>query len=194
MELTVGEFSSARSLEALCALLNAPTEEEDNHRDSCATSVGPGDIGPAMRLEPAVGLATPEKERDSKDIWDKMEVTEGSEFDDTLDIRRQPEFEILFKQRVGTEDIFLGMTRKDVSTACCEEILVRIQLPGTKVSDVSLHVRSKFLDLRTPKYKLGLHLPHPVDAVNGKARFVSDAETLEVTLSMPRDFDVINFL
>lgn len=33
-------------------------------------------------------------------------------------------YEILFKQQVGTEDIFLGMSRKDPSTACCEDMLV----------------------------------------------------------------------
>ncbi|KAM6381724.1 dynein axonemal assembly factor 6-like [Pluvialis apricaria] len=66
-----------------------------------------------------------------KTIWSTEEVPEGSEFDDTWDPREQPEiiwqvllflgYQILFKQCVGTEDVFFGMSRKDPSTACCED-------------------------------------------------------------------------
>ena len=33
-------------------------------------------------------------------------------------------YQILFKQCVGTEDVFFGMSRKDPSTACCEDMVV----------------------------------------------------------------------
>ena len=33
-------------------------------------------------------------------------------------------YQILFKQCVGTEDVFFGMSRKDPSTACCEDVVV----------------------------------------------------------------------
>lgn len=33
-------------------------------------------------------------------------------------------YEIIYKQQVGTEDIFLGLTEKDSSTACCEDLVV----------------------------------------------------------------------
>ena len=36
------------------------------------------------------------------------------------------------RQRVGTEDMFLGMSGKDPTTACCEEMNVIIKLPNTK--------------------------------------------------------------
>uniref|UniRef100_A0A8D0HR31 Dynein axonemal assembly factor 6 n=1 Tax=Sphenodon punctatus TaxID=8508 RepID=A0A8D0HR31_SPHPU len=121
------------------------------------------------------------------------EVPEASEYDDPWDPREQPEYEILFKQKVGAEDIFLGMSRKDPSTACCEEMLIKIKLPDSKASDILLDVQEKILDLRTPKIKLLLHLPHPVDNKSGKACFLSEKETLEVTLRMRRDLDFINF-
>lgn len=41
--------------------------------------------------------------------------------------------------------------------------------------------------------KLLLHLPYRVDSRNGKARFLSEEETLEVTLRVSREFDFINF-
>ncbi|OCT67277.1 dynein assembly factor 6, axonemal [Xenopus laevis] len=192
MELALGEFTSVGALDALCSLLNHPTEEDeelDACRGTAVASVGPGDIGPTRSQEQAS-----EKTTDRKDIWEESEITEGTEYEDTLDLREQPEYEVLFKQRVGTEDMFLGMTRKDPSTACCEQMVIRINLPGIKVSEVSLQVKKKFLDLRTPKHKLALHLLHPVDADNGKAKFVADTESLEVTLNMTRELDFINFL
>ncbi|NWI98701.1 PIHD3 protein, partial [Crypturellus undulatus] len=133
------------------------------------------------------------KSENSKTIWNTEEVPEGSEFDDTWDPREQPEYEIFFKQRVGTEDMFLGMSRKDSSTACCEDLVIKIKLPETKFSDITLDLQDKVLDLRTPQKKLLLHLPHPVDSKNGKAHFLSEEEILEVTLRMIREFDYINF-
>lgn len=42
--------------------------------------------------------------------------------------------------------------------------------------------------------KLLLHLPYHVDSKNGKARFLSEEETLEVTLRVSRKFDFIDFV
>ncbi|OXB57173.1 hypothetical protein ASZ78_000574 [Callipepla squamata] len=133
------------------------------------------------------------KSENSKTIWSTGEVPEGSEFDDTWDLREQPEYEILFKQQVGTEDVFFGMSRKDPSTACCEDMVIKIKLPETKFSDITLDIQDKVLDLRTPQKKLLLHLPCPVDSKKGRARFLSEEELLEVTLRMTREFDFINF-
>ncbi|XP_044538815.1 dynein axonemal assembly factor 6 [Gracilinanus agilis] len=135
----------------------------------------------------------PNKPENRKDIWDPEEVPEGSEFDDMWDPREQPEYDIIFKQHVGAEDVFLGMTRKDPSTACCEDLLVKIKLPSIKSSDITLDIHEKVLDLRTPKHKLVLHLPHPVDSKTGKASFITETEILEVTLTMKREFDFLNF-
>ncbi|KAG9478071.1 hypothetical protein GDO78_013199 [Eleutherodactylus coqui] len=191
MDPRLGDFSSASSIEVLSALLNNGEEEEDDEALSSSSVINPGDIGP---LRPEKNGSTPlQKDKNSKEIWDVLEVPDGSEFDDSLDPREQPDYEMFFKQRVGSEDLFLGMSRKDPSTACCEELAVKIHLPNTKTSDVSLDIRRKFLDLRTPKYKLGLHLPHPVNEKTAKAKFKVDTETLEVTLTMVRDFDFVNF-
>lgn len=37
-------------------------------------------------------------------------------------------YEIILKQSVGTEDLFLGLTGKDPSSMCCEAMLVTYQL------------------------------------------------------------------
>ncbi|XP_041659715.1 protein PIH1D3 [Cheilinus undulatus] len=183
--------SSAQNLQALSALLAGQQEEEDDECESGPSSaqLGPGHIGPPPKKEKEVTTAYMKK--DSKDIWSEEEVAEGSQYEDLADPRPQPEYEIILKQSVGTEDLFLGLNGKDPSSMCCEAMLVKIKLPETKATDVFLDVKKKFLDLRTPKYKLGLHLPHPVDSHRGKAQFFSEREELELTLLIKRDM-IIN--
>ncbi|XP_023690005.1 dynein axonemal assembly factor 6 isoform X1 [Paramormyrops kingsleyae] len=187
------EYYSAGSLQALSALL-CPMEDDEDDSCSSATAqarLGPGHIGPTKQSD---GTSAPYLKRSSKDIWDTEDVAEGSEFDDIADPRPQPEYDIVLKQHVGAEDLFLGMTRKDPSSMCCEDMVVKIKLPDTNAAEVILDVKEKFLDLRTPKYKLGLHLPHPVHNQKGKAQFIAEREELEVTLPMNRMLDAINLL
>ena len=78
----------------------------------------PGSIGPTTKDGGA------KVESKSKDIWSADEVLEKQEYEYD-DPRPQPEYDILFKQSVGTEDVFLGMGAKNPTTACCEGMLVR---------------------------------------------------------------------
>ncbi len=80
----------------------------------------PGSVGPPR----ATGEATAKKETKSKDIWAAEEVLEKQQYEYD-DPRPQPEYDILFKQSVGTEDVFLGMGPKNPTTACCENMVVR---------------------------------------------------------------------
>jgi hypothetical protein len=41
-------------------------------------------------------------------------------------------FEFLYKQAVTSTDAFLGMMDKDASSACCEDLDLRIDLPNAK--------------------------------------------------------------
>ncbi|MED6266770.1 hypothetical protein CHARACLAT_005481 [Characodon lateralis] len=186
--------SSGQDLQALSALLSSQLEEEEdedcNQNATGCAQLGPGHIGPPPKKDKEVSSAY--IKTTSKDIWSEEEVVEGSQYDDLADPRPQPEYEIILKQNVGTQDLFLGLSRKDPSSMCCEAMLVKIKLPGTKATDVFLDIKEKFLDLRTPKYKLGLHLPHPIQSQEGKAQFFSDRQELEVTLLMKRPMDFIN--
>ncbi len=51
---------------------------------------------------------------------------------DREDGRVVPAHEFLYKQAVGTSDAFLGLSGKDPSSACCEELVVRIRLPEAR--------------------------------------------------------------
>lgn len=183
--------SSLQNLQALSALLSPQQEREEDEDCETVTAsakLGPGHIGPHLKKGTQVVNG---KVTNSKDIWSEEEVAEGSQFDDLSDPRPQPEYEVILKQCVGSEDVFLGLSGKDPSSMCCEALLVKIKVPDTKAADLVLDIKETFLDLRTPKYKLGLHLPHPVHSQEGKAQFFSEREELEVTLLMKRPLDFI---
>ncbi|XP_061551066.1 protein PIH1D3 [Phycodurus eques] len=185
------QVSSIQNIQALSALLSTQQDDDDDYQDvSPYAKMGPGHIGPLAKKEKEESSAYEKK--NSKEVWSEEEVPEGPQYDDVTDPRPQPEYEIILKQSVGTEDLFLGLSRKDPSSMCCEAMLVKIKLPDSKLSDVTLDVKEKFLDLRTPKYRLALHLPHPVHHQEGKAQFFSEREELEVTLVMNRPLDAVN--
>lgn len=59
-----------------------------------------------------------------KDIWNVEEVSEKQQYEYN-DPRPQPDYDMIFKQSVGTEDVFLGMGAKNPSTASCENMVVK---------------------------------------------------------------------
>ncbi|XP_058274027.1 protein PIH1D3 isoform X2 [Hemibagrus wyckioides] len=194
------ELSSLQNLQALSDLLSLPADEESDAEDcknvNLMAKMGPGHIGacsPASRQGNNAAMKVHRTcGKNTKDIWDMEEVTEGTHSDDLEDPRPQPEYEIIMKQSVGTEDLFLGMSRNNPSSMCCESMLVRVKLPKTQASDLVLGVKERFIDLRTPNYRLALHLPHSVHNSKGTARFITGRCELEITLPMNRPLDSIN--
>ncbi|XP_041358428.1 dynein assembly factor 6, axonemal-like [Gigantopelta aegis] len=185
---------------ALANLLKTKDDDSDSDDDQpCRTlgKMGPGDIAPTKKSadddKGKDSLTDKKKLPRSKAIWEEEEVPEGAEYDAVYDPRPQPEYEIIYKQAVTSEDMFLQMGNKTPSSASCEDMIVKIQLPGAKMSDVQLDVKPKFLDCRTSKVRLGLHLPHPVDDKKGKAQWDGRTEILSVTLRIVREFDFLNF-
>lgn len=165
------------------------SDSDEDKPTTCSAQMTPASIGPKKgnaKVETKVAQNT-------KDIWAEEEVAEGAEFESNYDPRPQPEYDIVYKQAVTSEDMFLQMGNKTPASFSCEDMVVKIKLPETKIADVTLDVKTKFLDCRTPKYYLGLHLPNPVDHKNGKAAWDGNTETLSVTLRMKRDYDFMNF-
>lgn len=39
-------------------------------------------------------------------------------------------YSFLLKQTVGTEDAYLGLGNKDPSSNCCEDLVLKVELPG----------------------------------------------------------------
>ena len=96
------------------------------------------------------------KNRKSKLIWNLHEVPSAAEAaQETLAIndndgRIEPSYEFLYKQAVTANDAYFGMGEKDPSSTQCEDIVVRIDLPGLEnFQEVSLDVQSTYVKLES---------------------------------------------
>lgn len=116
-----------------------------------SAKLGPGSIG----SKPKETTETTEKKniytkKQSKNIWEEEEVEAGAEFDTSDDPRVQPEYDIVYKQKLTSEEMFLQMGSKTPATSSCEDMVVKIKLPGVeKVSEIDVNTYEKFLDCRT---------------------------------------------
>ncbi|XP_013168195.1 PREDICTED: protein PIH1D3 [Papilio xuthus] len=107
--------------------------------------------------------------------------------------RKAPEYTMNYQQSVSAEDVFLQMGPKTPSSASCENLVVRIKLPGDKKENVELTVDTKSVTIQSPQYYLKLALPHDIDPDNSKANWDSVKESLVLTLKLDREFDFVNF-
>ncbi|KAJ9512874.1 hypothetical protein QJQ45_029146, partial [Haematococcus lacustris] len=85
--------------------------------------------------------------KDPKAIWDLSEVGDLVE-DDVDDGRAVPEYEFMYKQAVGSADVYLGMSGKDESSGSCEDLVMKISLPAMNtMAELDLEVKSNYIKL-----------------------------------------------
>ncbi|EQC33410.1 hypothetical protein SDRG_08925 [Saprolegnia diclina VS20] len=181
-------MTAYNDLLALSDLLRHDNDADDDERYDKHPSVTPSTI--AAQPLPRDAMLRPIgqiKQKDPKAIWDDDEVLSDAEDDDEGDARKRPRHEILYKQDVMTEDVFLGLGDKDPSTAHCDAIVVKIHFPGHKRREIDLDVKAQKLVAQSSKLKLSTYLPHPVQYKEGKATWDPKTEMLLVTLPIIRD-------
>lgn len=107
----------------------------------------------------------------------------------TRDPRVAPEYDLLFKERINSEDVYLGMDfTRDGSSAMCEGMVVRFKLPKTqKVSDIELEVEKRAVILRTKDYAGRVELPHKVIEQRAAAKWDGEKKVLSVTVTIAHD-------
>lgn len=113
-----------------------------------------------------------------------------------LDILPVPEYKIIYKQQVKTEDVYLQMGPKTPSTSSCEDLIIKVHLPNDKTesaAQMQLELEERQLTLRTKSYLLHLPLPQPINPDKGHAKWDIQAETFTITLRMQRELDFVNF-
>ncbi|CAF0992174.1 unnamed protein product [Didymodactylos carnosus] len=180
-----------------------------NQNDSDSEDEGPktksANLTPASFVSPqaknttekAKAVVSSKKELvNTKDIWNIDEVPDrGNESIPTEkdDTRPQPEYDMHYKQNVTSEDIFLQMGNKNPSSASCEDLVVKIQLPDTELSEIVLDITKNLVDCRSKKYRLALPLPHPCDPDKCQAKWNKEQHTLQITVRLQREYDDFNF-
>lgn len=123
----------------------------------------------------------------SKDIWDADDIDdEGDAEDAAADTRKRPHYDILYKQRVGAEDVYLGLSGKTPMSADCDTMVVKVTLPGAKLSDIELDVKDNTISVKTAEYRLSTYLPFHVRHKEGAAKWDSAKGVLSVTLPIIR--------
>ena len=79
----------------------------------------------------AIELSLKRKEKEDKNLLTKQknEIWTDKDFlEDNMkeDGRPKPKYEILYKQNVTTEDIYLGLSEKDPSSNSCDQLIMKI--------------------------------------------------------------------
>eukprot|EP00798_Chlamydomonas_sp_ICE-L_P011792 gene11792-14913_t len=151
MSMTDGMKSFASEFEQLAAMLQDPDQADVPQGGISKPGATPASIGPKDLLD--VKVPAPKVLKDPKEIWDIDEITDAVE-DDIDDGRETPEYEFIYKQAVESTDVFLGMSGKDESSNCCEDMIVKIDLPGvSSMNEMELDVQPTFLKLHSTRYQ-----------------------------------------
>jgi dynein assembly factor 6, axonemal len=170
----------------LLALNNLLTEqhEEPSYTSSAIT---PASFGGQPQRKQETG--PPKKVKDPKAIWDEDEVPPEDAIlvEDTHDKRPRPKYNILYKQLVGSEDVFLGLGDKTPGSTDCSHMTVKVDFPGHTMKDLDLDVSKHKLRAESNKMLLSIFLPLPVDSDHGSAKWDAKKEQLIVTLPIIRD-------
>ncbi|CAB3231003.1 unnamed protein product [Arctia plantaginis] len=183
MEFTVG------TMQKLAELLTPPEPEVIQGDDLPSKGF---DISASRNEAPPVENNKPKtieeyEEEEAKELEKLGQVGSG------LGDRRTPEYTMNYQQSVSAEDVYLQIGPKTPSSASCENLIVRINLPGDKKENVDLSVNNTSVTVSSPQYLLKLPLPHGIDPDRSKANWDSDQETLMLTLRLDREFDFVNF-
>ena len=125
------------------------------------------------------------KVKDPNAIWDEEELDQ-TDPDFIDDGREVPEYNIIYKQHVGAEDVYLGMGNTTPSTISAGYLVVHIDFPGQKMKDLDLKVEKQKIIAQSPKHRLCTYLPHEVDDQKGNAKWDGKKDRLSITLPIVR--------
>lgn len=178
---------------------NNDLSDSENYTDftETASSFGPGDVK-LNKSEVKNTLDNPLlKTIDHLPAVKSMNEWESEQTKDQelLDTRRQPEYSIVYKQSITSEDVYLQLGLKTPATSSCEDMVVDIHLTDETVgiSQMDLEVEAELIRLQTPVYRLCLPLPQKVEPKQSRATYNCDKNLLKLTLRLQRELDFVNF-
>merc|ERR1719456_1595413 len=125
-----------------------------------------------------------DKKKAQDEVWndDDLKASSGMTVKDQGDDRLQPKYDVLLRQDLGSEDMYLNLGDRDPGSDHCSSIVVKIFLPDTELKQISLEVLHDRVLVQAPKYRLNLALPHRVKKDDGDAKWDKLKGELRVTL------------
>ncbi|KAI8427930.1 hypothetical protein MSG28_002264 [Choristoneura fumiferana] len=179
------------TMEKLAELLKVPEPEvlqgEDMISSGCEITSSRGELPPADTVKGPPRTIEEFEEQEAKEAEELGRVGAG------IDDRKIPEYTMCYRQAVTAEDVFLQIGPKTPSSNSCEDLIVRIKLPGDKKENTELTVDRSSIFVHSSQHALKLDLPHEIDPDLSKANWDSAEETLVLTLRLQREFDYVNF-
>mmetsp|Transcript_17153 Transcript_17153/g.27051 ORF Transcript_17153/g.27051 Transcript_17153/m.27051 type:complete len:179 (-) Transcript_17153:160-696(-) len=161
------------------------SQKADEEKASESHVITPGDIGPSAPRQ-IKSSGEDNKPKDPKAIWSEDEVPLEGAIEDPYDERPAPEYDIVYKQLVGTQDVFGGFGDVTPASQDCTHLVVKIHFPGSNMSDLDLKVTKQHIRAESTSLKLSTYLPEPVEEENGNAKWDSKTSTLTITLPIDR--------
>lgn len=174
----------------MAALQDLCVEEDSGlqaSQSAVVSRIGPNASGEFV--EDGAESSTKKKTKDPKAIWDDDEIPpeEALHFIDAAkDSRARAKFDMLYKQDVNSEDVYLG-TEKTPGSCHCQSLVYKIHFPDHKHSELDVDVTKTTLTAESSRLKLALYLPQPVHAEKGTAKWDDKKKLLVLTL--PVDVD-----
>jgi hypothetical protein len=179
-------YGAGNDIAALSNLLSEAQGSDDDEPGSALAAYSPADL---VNNAPKGANTTKksEPEKDLKAIWEDYEVPREEEVEDPNETRKRPRYDILYKQDITTEDVFLGMSDKSPSSEDCTHMVVKVHFPGCVMKDLELDVTKERFLAESDTLRLSMYLPLPVDHNEGNAKWDSKKECLIVTLPILRE-------
>jgi len=125
-------------------------------------------------------LAEKDRKKDTS-IWDEKEVT-NVDYKAKSEGRKEPEYDLLYKQSVGTEDIYLGLSGKDPSSVHCDAFSLKVKMPGAKLKEISVDLKEQVVIISSPIYYLYHVMQYPLIKDKAKAKWDPDKCILDLTV------------
>ncbi|XP_063839233.1 dynein axonemal assembly factor 6 [Ostrinia nubilalis] len=186
----MADFSPA-AMEKLAELLRPPEPEVLQGNDLNSTDYEI--TSNRGKLPPADVAKNTPKNIEEFELQQEKEAEELSFVGGGVTDRKTPEYKMNYQQAVSAEDVFLQIGPKTPSSASCENLIVRIKMPGDKKENVDLAVDTTSVTVTSSQYYLKLPLPHEINPDTSNASWDSSQDTLVLTLKLDREFDFINF-
>ncbi|XP_047515398.1 dynein axonemal assembly factor 6 isoform X1 [Pieris napi] len=184
------EFTAAQ-LEKLTELMRAPEPEILQGDDLSSTGY---EITSTRN-----SISTMKEVTKTPKTIEEYEALEAEEADQLSKVgagipdKKTPSYTMNYQQSVSAEDVFLQIGPKTPSTASCENLIVRVKMPGDKKENVDLSVDATSVTVTSSQFHLKLPLPHAINPDTSKANWDTTEETLVLTLKLDREFDFVNF-
>ena len=121
-------------------------------------------------------------------IWGEEEIKNEEDVRDLNDKRPSPKYEVMYKQSVGTEDTFLGMSDISPSSHDCTHLCIKVHFPGSNLKDLDVDLKPNRIRAESKELHLFTYLPVTVKAEEGIAKFDTSKSMLIVTVPIVREW------